>query len=297
MRKRSLRTNFDRQAVEKEGGTPGKAETDLKEARAKLAAQLNRQWEHALESLAANNVVDGLELHRRWKAGQRSRPPRWDATTIPFGDTTLGFPSPGTNDFQSLGVRLHALDELVDAVGDNVVAESVYQLVQGNPLRSGATLEAIASGETPPPELEVVRTPRSGIGLTHRLLVLFPVTAGAPPPAWPINDRQIRAQTEPLLNAWAATLLPRPEQVRCKAEYIDPKSGAVHHTMEVALATLELSPLDALYLAEGNEQAQRSELEQRLVFHLLRTQPTSVPAGVDVRLSFARESGWGKRGG
>jgi hypothetical protein len=288
-----LAANFDQQAVGKEGGTRGKAETDLKEARAKLAAQLNRQWEHALESLAANNVVDGLELHRRWKAGQRSRPPRWDATTIPFGDTTLGFPSPGTNDFQSLGVRLHALDELVDAVGDNVLAESVYQLVQGNPLRSGATLEAIASGETPPPELEVARTPRSGIGLTHRLLVLFPVTAGAPPPAWPINDRQIRAQTEPLLNAWAATLLPRPEQVRCKADYVDPKSGAVHHTMEVPLATLELSPLDALYLAEGNEQAQRSELEQRLVFHLLRTQPTSVPAGADVRLSFGRESGWG----
>jgi hypothetical protein len=86
--------------------------------------------------------------------------------------------------------------------------------------------------------------------------------------------------------------LPRPEQVRCKAAYVDRTSGTVHHTTEVALTTLELSPLDALYMAEGNEEAQRSELEQRLVFHLLRTPPTSVPAGADVRLSFAREPGW-----
>ena len=56
-----------------------------------------------------------------------------------------------------------------------------------------------------------------------------------------------------------------------------PASGAVHQTLEVALTALQLSPLDALYLAEGNEQAQRSELEQRLVFHLLRSRPPSVP--------------------
>lgn len=290
----ALAKEFDRQAVEKEGGSRGKAEADLAAARAALAAQLDRQWEQALESLAANNVVDGLELHRRWKAGQRRRPPQtqWDATTIPFGDTTLGFPSPSTDEFQALDAQLQALDELVDAVGDTVVAESVYQLVQGNPLRSGATLDAIASGEVPPPELEVVRTPRTGIALTHRLLALFPVTAGVAPPSWPSNDRQVRAQAEPLLNAWVATLLPRPAQIRCKADYVDPSSGQTHHTMEVPLTTLELSPLDALYLAEGNEEAQRSELEQRLVFHLLRTRPSSVPAGADVRLSFARESGW-----
>jgi hypothetical protein len=173
-----------------------------------------------------------------------------------------------------------------------VVAESVYQLVQGNPLRSGATLDAIAAGEMPPPELEVIRTPRSGIALTHRLLALFPAAAGVAPPTWPVNDHQARAQAEPLLNAWAARLLPHPEHVRCRADYVDPQSGAVHHTIEVALAALELSPLDALYLTEGNEQAQRSELEQRLVFHLLRAQPASVPAGADVRLSFAREPGW-----
>ena len=74
--------------------------------------------------------------------------------------------------------------------------------------------------------------------------------------------------------------------------YVDPKSGAVHQTLEVALTALQLSPLDALYLAEGNEQAQRSELEQRLALHLLRSRPASVPAGADLRLRFGRDPGW-----
>jgi hypothetical protein len=290
----ALAKDLDRQALAIEAGQRGKAEADLAAARAELAAQLNRQWDQALESLAANNVVDGLELHRRWKAAQRRQPPQaqWDATTIPFGDAALGFPSPAAAEFTALNAQLQALDELVDSVGDSLVAESVYQLVQGNPLRSGATLDAIASGEMPPPELEVIRTPRSGTALTHRLLALFPALAEAAPPAWPTDLHQARAQAEPLLNAWAAQLLPRPDQVRCTVDYVDPQRGTVLHTVEVTLATLGLSPLDALYLAEGDQQAQRSELEQRLVFDLLRAQPASVPAGADVRLGFARAPGW-----
>jgi hypothetical protein len=289
----ALAREFDRRGLELEG-TRGRAEQSLAAARADLAQQLNRQWSRALESLAASNVVDGLELHRRWKAGQRRKPPQtpWDATTIPFGDAALGFPPPGSVEFTALDGQLRALDEWVDAVGDTVVAESVYQIVQGNPLRSGATLDAIASGETAPPELEVARTPRSGTALTHRLIALFPVGAGGPPAAWPINQHQVRALAEPLLNAWAARLLPRPERIRCKADYVDPRTGAVHQTLEVALTALQLSPLDALYLAEGNEQAQRSELEQRLALHLLRSRPASVPAGADLRLRFGRDPGW-----
>jgi hypothetical protein len=290
----AIANELDRQALTKEGGTRGGAEIALTAARRELAAQLNRQWEQALESLAANNVVDGLELHRRWKAGQRRQAPQspWDATTIPFGDAVLGFPGPGTSDFLALDAELRALDEWVDAVGDAVVAESVYQVVQGNPLRSGATLDAIASGEAPPPELEVIRTPRSGVSLTHRLLALFSVTAGAAPATWPINEHQVRAHAEPLLNAWAATLLPRPEQVRCKAAYADPATGVVRQELELPLTTLQLSPLDALYLSEADQHAQQSELEQRLAFHLLRTRPASLPADSAVRLSFARDPGW-----
>ena len=78
---------------------------------------------------------------------------------------------------------MNALADSVDAVSDALMAESVHQVVRGNPLRAASTVESIAGGETPPPELEVVRTPRSGIALTHRLVTLF---SGEPqlPPEW-----------------------------------------------------------------------------------------------------------------
>ena len=284
---------LDTEAVAKEG-TRGEAERALAAARTALAAQLTAVWSDALESLAASHVVDGLELHRRWKAGQRRRPPQapWDATTIPFGEATLGFPAPDTDDFRALDAMLRDLDEWVDAVGDTVVAESVYQMVQGNALRSGATLDAIASGEMPPPDLDVITTPRSGAALTHRLLALFPAAAPAAPAGWPVDDQQVRARAEPVLNAWAAALLPPPGQVRCRAAYVDPANGGVAHALEVPLTALELSPLDVVYLASADEDAQRSELEQRFIFHLARTRPPQVPEGMAVRLDFGREPGW-----
>ncbi|MEO8048519.1 MAG: hypothetical protein ABI684_14645 [Nitrospirota bacterium] len=289
-----LVAQFERQALEKEGGRSGKAESDLAAARNELATQLARQWSQALESLPANNVVDGLDLHRRWKDSQSgpSGQLRWDVTTIPFGNALLGFPNPGTGDFNALIEQLKSLDDLVDAVGDTVVAESVYQLVQGNPLRSGATLDAIATGELPPPELDVIHTPRSGIGLTHRLCVLFPATPGTAVSTWPTGPEQVRATVEPTLNAWAATLLPDPAKVRCRADYVDPANGTVVHTLDTPLTALQLSPLDAVFMAEGQAQAQRAELEQRWLNHLLRTRPATVPVQAQVRLHFERDPGW-----
>ncbi|MEP6932399.1 MAG: hypothetical protein ABI988_00410 [Nitrospirota bacterium] len=285
---------FEQQALDMEGGQSGKAEADLAAARHELATQLAGQWDQALEALPANNVVDGLDLHRRWKNSQSgpSGQPRWDVTTIPFGNATLGFPNPGTTDFNALVDQLERLDDLVDAVGDTVVAESVYQLVQGNPLRSGATLDAIATGELPPPELDVIHTPRSGVGLSHRLCVLFPATSGTAISTWPTGPEQVRATAEPILNAWAATLLPNPAKVRCRVDYVDPANGTVLHSLEAPLTALQLSPLDAVFIAEGQTQAQRAELEQRWLNHLLRTRPATVSAQAQVRLHFDRDPGW-----
>ena len=291
----TLAAEFDRQALAKEGGQRGKVMTDLLVARATLTTRLAAQWNDALKSLPAAAVVDGLALHRRWTASQQRQAPQtpWDVTTVPFGNATLGFPPVGSPDFTALVDVLKALDDLVDSVGDSVVAESVYQLVQGNPLRSGATLDAIAAGEVPPPELEVIRTPRSGIGLTHRLCALFPATDGTAPSGWPTIAPSARALAEPILNAWVATLLPNPAQVRCKADYMNQETGQIYQTVESALTALGLAPLDAVYLAEGNSRAQQAELEQRWRFALQQTRPTAVPADAVIRLQFGRDNGWG----
>ena len=104
-----------------------------------------------------------------------------------------------TNAKSALEAELDALADSVDAVSDALMAESVHQVVRGNPVRAAMTVESIAGGETPPPELEVARTPRTGIALTHRLVTLF---SGEPqlPPEWAIvaaiRARQRRAALE-----------------------------------------------------------------------------------------------------
>ena len=86
----------------------------------------------------------------------------WNEDTIPFGK--YGLPAINTPDYFAVIEELNILDEAVDAVSDAITAESVYQMVQGNSLRTAATLDAMAGGEAPPPELDFVRTPRSGAG-------------------------------------------------------------------------------------------------------------------------------------
>ena len=100
------------------------------------------------ESIAANNVVDGLELP---KALQR------------LSRLGFGFPTPDMlARLQRCEKELALLDDAIDALSDAAVAECAHQAVRGNILRTGTTLQAIASGDAPPPELEVVRTPRTG---------------------------------------------------------------------------------------------------------------------------------------
>ncbi|MCZ6818953.1 MAG: hypothetical protein O7G31_05615, partial [Calditrichaeota bacterium] len=243
----------------------------------------------AMESMAANNVVDGLALHRRYKKGISVQPQQWNTNSIPFGE--IGLPKADTSPFKKILATLQSLDNALDAVSDALSAESVYHTVQGNPLRAGITLDTIIQDEAPPPELEVIRTPRSGIGLTHRILVLFSGLL-ADTASWPTNSQQVRAQAEPHLNAWAARLLGNPSKVRCQAEYLHPETDEVLAAKEVSLSELALSPLDILYMKPGSDEAQRSELEQRLVYHLMRTRAAKIPANCLVRLSFTRDDSW-----
>ena len=252
--------------------------------------------------LEPRHVVDGELLRQKFRDGlrrERIRPQgAWDVTTIPFGDTTFrvggrspALPPIGDPDGRKLRGVLEELDAAVDAVADATVAEGVYQMVQGNVVRSGAALQA-ATGTTAPPELDVVRTPRSGTAQTHRLLLVL----GPPPPpssVWPATAAQVRARAEPRLNAWAADLLGDPRRVRCRADYLHPVTGAplAVPPLAIRIADLGLSPLDLVFMAEGDERGQQGELDARLRYYALRKLPPAVTAA-DVRLSFARDTSW-----
>ena len=237
-----------------------------------------------VEAIAANNVVDGLELRRKWDSVKDN--PDASADFL----SALN-PPPATAERTTLRNELNALDDAVDAVSDAVVAESVYQAVRGNTTRTASTLDAIARGEAPPPELEVVRTPRSGVALTHRVVTLVSGNPAATP-GWIDPAQSPRASAEPHLNAFAARLLVPPASVRCVVERLDAPPGQVVAPKEIILSELRLAPLDFIYAVEGGSPSQRSEIEERILYAITR-KPDGFPSDAVLRINPGRQAGWG----
>lgn len=231
----------------------------------------------ALETIAANNVVDGLALHARWR-------------TTPFEITHLlldhAQATPAEN--TSITRELDALGEVIDALSDALTAETAYQAVRGNTARAAGTLQAIARGEAPPPELEVARFPRSGIASTYRVAALFPAGA-APVPGWPEAGTSVRARSEPRLNAWAGRLLGDPRRVRCTVRRLDP-DGTVVERRSFPLSDLSLNALDVVYgvgTSLAADPTGSSDLEQ-LVLYQARRQHPDWPLQAVLRLDHTR---------
>lgn len=213
-------------------------------------------------AVGEQNVVDGLALHRAWVAAGR----------------TLGRGWPGLEARAEVERELRGLDDAVDAVGDALLAEAVHQTVRGNPDRAAAALDAASGAGPPPAELDVVESPRSGIALTHRLAVLLPAAPPTPPGWAPDPAMALRRRAEPLLDAWAGKLLGDPKRVRFRVEYRD-DAGATTGGTELRLDQIvpPLSPLDVVYAAVANEPAQRSEIEERILYFAQRTRPPTAP--------------------
>lgn len=236
--------------------------------------------EPARESVAATDAVDGLALFRLWRAG------RLDLDVLGLRQS-----SHPAERAAALAV-LAELADSVDAVADALLAEGVHHAVQGRPMRAAATLDAAAGGESPPPELDSVRTPRTGTAVTHRLIVALPepsASAGAGSPAWPVDEAtQARAHAEPRLDAWLCALLPEPAQVWLRVRIDRPDGGQLHRLLD--LRGLRLSALDYVAMPEGGGQGQPSELELHLA-GLVAARP-DVPAGSVLTFDYVRDARW-----
>lgn len=207
----------------------------------------------SIEAVEARNVVNGLNLIRHVKNADGS------VKTYPFG-----FPVPGklptaTGPQQTIiNSEINRLLDIYDALADLAVAEGVHQVVMGNYDRAAATLDAYSQA-TFPPVPDVVQTPRSGIGLTHRVALHFDANAATLPGDTP------RAQAEPAMQHWVNGILPAPAQVSCKVTY-DGNPDPVFVTQ----AALGLQALDLLYLINPDNLEARSELEDRVRDHVFR---------------------------
>ena len=234
----------------------------------------------AIEVIEAQHVVDGLELKRLWQDN-----------LIPFGSGE-GQITINLEDQAQVHEQLNRLLATVDAVSDLVTAESLYQLAQGNDLRAGGTLDAIAKGETPPPDPEVVRTPRSGVAHTHRVSAIFSGDI-EPFETWRTDSFQQRAVLEPGLNHWLAQLLGDARRIRIKFAYWDPKTDTlIRENPARNLTSFLVSPLDVIYLASTNETGMGSALEAVMTYRVMRSRPPDIPAGATLRFFYDREANW-----
>jgi hypothetical protein len=223
------------------------------------------------ENIAPNNVVDGLTLHERWPA---------KASEI----VALTGAS-----YSAIERELKAVGDAIDAVSDALTAETAYQLVRGNSSRTASTLQSVSRGDSPPPELEVSRTPRSGIAFTHRVVALFN-ESGVSPGGW-VSSNSPRAAADSVLHTAVGRLLGDPSRVRCVIERLD-DAGIVVETQEFRASELGLSALDAAFSVEVQARdAGATDLEQLCLYYVQR-KPNGFLPGARLRIQPGRPAGW-----
>jgi hypothetical protein len=242
------------------------------------------------EQKAARNVLDGYALAQ---AVFVKEPP----LTYPFA--VAGLPGdPGSDPARAIQAEVDRLGEALDAVADLALAEGVYQVVQGNHDRGAAMLKALSEGANPP-EPEIVRTPRSGAAVTHRVVLHLPAS-DTPATAWP-GPPTPRAEAEPGLNRWLGTILGPPDRIR----YIVTSTTPPARTAALTVRDLGLQPIDLVYLVGEQVDAQAgvrgnrddtTELESRISYaYRRRRRDADGRRDVgDVRIELVqRDPGWG----
>lgn len=219
------------------------------------------------DDASALDVVDGLALVRAFQTSATF----WNAAGLPASDTP---------ERTAATAALETLADALDATADLALAESVHQLTRGNTLRAGATLDAIARGDAPPPDIAFVTTPRSGIASTYRVLSLALDTAA---PAWAPTAR---AAAEPRLNAWAGALLGDPSRVRLRVSF----AATTPVTVEFGFNELGFAPLDVLALPEASNGG--PELAGRILAAANAHRPAGVAVDAAATVVTERDPSW-----
>jgi hypothetical protein len=172
---------------------------------------------------------------------------------------------PSTVALRGVQAALNDIRASMDAVADAALGDSVHHLLQGNQARAAATLDAISTGEVPPPELRSVRTPRPGVGIVHRLLLTFDAAAkGAS--AWGSGPR---ARLEPALESWCARMLGDPARVRCRVEFPGGSAAPLAVTLADLIKSGGLSALDLVFEAPVGALAGDTAWIRRIEAHVL----------------------------
>jgi hypothetical protein len=229
-----------------------------------VAGQEEQAPGQSFEFISARNVADGLALYRAATG----------TNEVPLTDAAKALVAELKSD-AVVAPLVAGLQDLVDGVGDLVLAESVHHLVGGNPLRAGLAADTLGRGESLPSRFDIIASPRSGLGLTCSVAALLPADS-SPAPSW--NADRPRAMLSPQANAWIADMLGPATSwhIACDVDVDGASSAAT-----CGLSDLKLSALDVVYELQVRAPGTASVLERRVLEHVAQT----AGANASVRLT------------
>ncbi len=207
-----------------------------------------------ITAIEARNVVHGVNLSNHVK--KQTTPAN---KKYPFG---LPLINDDTAIANAITEAVNHIIDIADAIADLGMAESVHHVLMGNYDRAAGTLETYSKGNYPQ-EPDVIRTPRSGATLTHR--VSIPVTFVALAPG-----TGPRAQSEPSLNQWVSTMVPALNKIVCRCSYTSRADGLPRNT-EISLQDIGLTPIDLLYILNAFDARALNEIDDRFIHRLHAT--------------------------
>lgn len=211
-----------------------------------------------ITAIEARNVIHGVNLANHVKSQTGAN------KNYPFG-LPLAHPDAVINKAITDAVTdaVNDIIDIADAVADLGIAESVHHVVMGNYDRAAGVLETYSKGNYPQ-EPDVIRTPRSGATLTHRVAIPFTYVASG------VAGSSPRAISEPSVNNWLVKILPAMNKIICECSYISRADSSVK-TVQVSMQNLGLEPIDLLYAIHALDAQALNELDDRLLFHLNTT--------------------------
>ena len=220
------------------------------------------EQDKAVTKMEARNVVDGLALVNHILETK--------AHNYPFGfPIGQGLKKLKQADSQQRGAIDKAVDYILninDALADLATAEGVHQVVQSNYDRASGTLETYSKGSFPQIP-EVTRTPRSGVGLSHR--VGIHLKSGVVPN----SNSNPRVLAEPAIDEFIGHILPNLLDVACRVVLTTPSYGqsGVSPIVEqrvISIQDLELSPIDILYMVDVDQSKSLTSLDDCILKHI-----------------------------
>jgi hypothetical protein len=177
---------------------------------------------------------------------------------------------------------------IFDAVGDLLLAESVYQTVKGSPERAAAALRTVSEGtiNTLP---EIQNIPSEGSALSHRMgFVLAHNTNDAS--TWPTTDRPTSAAAllAPALNRWLADQLPHPKDIFVTVTDVQ------QQTTKISLASIGIQAIDFFSLLQKTGTQPEQTLLTFLFVEQARKQ-LGLKAADRLEISFQRNNTFQKQ--